>query len=98
MWVKSRHRIRDLTPLPAMAARSLTHMPDLNDITLVTGAGGFIGFHVSRQLGGMGRTLVGADVMNAYYDVSLKEARVRILEELPGFSFERVDLADRTSV
>ena len=73
-------------------------MPDSEDVTLVTGAGGFIGFHVARQLAGMGRTVVGADVMNAYYDVSLKEARVRILEQLPSLSFERIDLADGTSV
>jgi UDP-glucuronate 4-epimerase len=69
-----------------------------SDVTLVTGAAGFIGFHVSRRLTEMGRKVVGADVVNAYYDVTLKEARLRILDDNPRFDFERIDLADRNAV
>jgi UDP-glucuronate 4-epimerase len=66
--------------------------------TLVTGAAGFIGFHVARRLTEQGRAVVGADVMNAYYDVRLKDARLRVLKQSPLFRFERIDLADRPSI
>ena len=52
---------------------------------LVTGAAGFIGFHVARRLTGLGRHVVGADVVNAYYDVRLKEARLDVLGASPLF-------------
>jgi UDP-glucuronate 4-epimerase len=61
---------------------------------LVTGAAGFIGYHVSRRLLERGETVVGLDNVNDYYDPSLKEARLRMLQELPGFHFERLDVAD----
>jgi UDP-glucuronate 4-epimerase len=61
---------------------------------LVTGAAGFIGYHVSRRLLERGETVVGLDNVNDYYDPSLKEARLRLLQELPGFRFERLDVAD----
>ncbi len=61
---------------------------------LVTGAAGFIGFHVSKRLLGRGETVVGLDNVNDYYDPSLKEARLRMLHELPGFRFERIDVGD----
>ena len=48
--------------------------------TLVTGAAGFIGFHVCRHLTKLGRSVVGADVVNAYYDPLLKKARIDELE------------------
>jgi UDP-glucuronate 4-epimerase len=65
---------------------------------LLTGAAGFIGFHVAAALCTRGETVVGIDNVNDYYDVSLKEARLAQLAGKRGFSFERVDIADRTGV
>ena len=62
---------------------------------LVTGAAGFIGYHVARRLLEQGRAAVGIDNINSYYDPSLKHARLAQLEKLSGFSFVRLDLADR---
>jgi UDP-glucuronate 4-epimerase len=62
---------------------------------LVTGAAGFIGFHVAQRLLRDGHAVHGVDNLSDYYDVSLKEARLRLLGEHPQFSFERTDLADR---
>ena len=62
---------------------------------LVTGAAGFIGFHVARRLLQDGRTVVGLDNINDYYDPKLKEARLAELGKLDGFEFARLDLADR---
>ncbi|MGY4106976.1 NAD-dependent epimerase [Aeromonas encheleia] len=62
---------------------------------LVTGAAGFIGFHVAQRLCRDGHQVVGIDNLNDYYEVSLKEARLALLLPLPGFRFERCDLADR---
>jgi UDP-glucuronate 4-epimerase len=61
---------------------------------LVTGAAGFIGSFVTRKLLARGDEVVGIDNLNAYYDVKLKEARLARLQGLPGFRFERLDLAD----
>ena len=61
---------------------------------LVTGAAGFIGMHVAERLLSMGHEVVGLDNLNDYYDVTLKEARLARLQELTGFSFQRVDLSD----
>lgn len=66
-----------------------------NHATLVTGAAGFIGFHVARQLLAAGRDVVGLDSLNAYYDPVLKQARLSILRGDPRFSFVHADLADR---
>jgi UDP-glucuronate 4-epimerase len=68
-----------------------------NDKVLVTGAAGFIGFHVARQLLANGREVVGADSVNAYYDPKLKEARIELLKRDPKFSFVKHDLADRAA-
>jgi UDP-glucuronate 4-epimerase len=66
---------------------------------LVTGAAGFIGSHVARYLLGRGDEVVGIDNLNAYYDVSLKEARLnRIRNDFPGFSFVKLDVADREAM
>ena len=67
------------------------------DNILVTGAAGFIGFHVVRRLIAAGHRVVGVDNLTPYYDVSLKEARLAELSELNGFSFVRLDLADRAA-
>jgi UDP-glucuronate 4-epimerase len=64
---------------------------------LVTGAAGFIGFHVARRLLENGRAVVGVDNMNDYYDVRLKEARCSELAKSPAFRFLRLDLANRSS-
>ena len=71
-------------------------MPD--QPILVTGAAGFIGFHVARRLLAEGRTVVGLDNLNDYYDPALKRARLDILRGEQGFAFEQIDLADRASM
>lgn len=65
---------------------------------LVTGAAGFIGFHVARRLLQNGRAVVGLDNLNAYYDPKLKDARRAELEKLNGFRFAKLDLADRAGM
>jgi len=62
---------------------------------LVTGAAGFIGFHVSTALLMRGERVIGVDNLNDYYDVALKEARLAELRRLPGFAFHRLELAER---
>lgn len=62
---------------------------------LVTGAAGFIGFTTAARLLARGDEVVGLDNLNDYYDVSLKKARLAILEKQPGFRFVLLDLADR---
>jgi UDP-glucuronate 4-epimerase len=65
---------------------------------LVTGAAGFIGFHLSRRLLEGGDAVVGLDNLNPYYDVTLKEARLALLEKNGNFRFVRADLADRRTI
>ena len=62
---------------------------------LVTGAAGFIGYHVAERLLADGHEVIGIDDLNPYYDVRLKEARVARLREKPAFQFHQVDLGDR---
>ena len=62
---------------------------------LVTGAAGFIGYHVSRALAARGDVVVGVDNLNDYYDVGLKKARLAELESQRGFAFERLDIGSR---
>jgi len=61
---------------------------------LVTGAAGFIGFHLAERLLRAGQTVVGLDNLSDYYDVELKHGRLEALKEHPGFSFAHIDLAD----
>ena len=65
---------------------------------LVTGAAGFIGFHLSQRLLARGNEVVGLDNLNDYYDVALKKDRLAQLEEQSGFSFHKLDLADRAGM
>ena len=61
---------------------------------LVTGAAGFIGYHVSVALLERGEQVVGLDIVNAYYDVALKRARLARLGQIPGFSFVERDITE----
>lgn len=61
---------------------------------LVTGAAGFIGYHLAARLLELGRPVVGLDNLNNYYSVDLKKARLKRLEEKTNFSFAHLDLAD----
>ena len=65
---------------------------------LVTGAAGFIGFHVAQRLLSTGSKVVGLDNLNDYYDPKLKEARLDILKRQSHFTFVKLNLADRDSV
>ncbi len=65
---------------------------------LVTGAAGFIGFHITRRLLDRGDLVIGVDNLNEYYDVGLKEARLRLLQRYESFRFQRLDIANRVQV
>lgn len=70
-------------------------MPTKTRAVLVTGAAGFIGYHLANRLLAEGDEVVGLDNLNDYYDVSLKQARLERLRAHPRFTFEQADLADR---
>ena len=65
---------------------------------LVTGAAGFIGFHVAQRLLQAGHPVVGLDSLNDYYDPALKNARLDLLKQHERFTFHRIDLAERDPV
>ena len=65
---------------------------------LVTGAAGFIGYFLSRRLAEAGHEVVGLDNLNEYYDVRLKQDRLKQLEGTKNFRFEKMDLTDREAV
>jgi UDP-glucuronate 4-epimerase len=67
----------------------------MGKLILVTGAAGFIGFHLCNKLLQQGYTVVGLDNMNDYYDVRLKQSRLGILERHPSFTFKKVDLTNK---
>lgn len=72
-------------------------MPEKQSI-LITGAAGFIGFHLSRRLCSLGYAVTGIDNLNDYYEVSLKESRLAILQKTEGFSFQRMELTDKKAI
>ncbi len=61
---------------------------------IVTGAAGFIGYHLSKRLCAEGREVLGIDIVNSYYDVGLKEGRLGNLKDIPNFRFEKAALED----
>ena len=65
---------------------------------LVTGAAGFIGYHLSEKLLARGDRVIGLDNLNDYYDVSLKEARLERLRRQDHFTFVKADLRDRDAL
>lgn len=71
---------------------------DTNKKILITGAAGFIGYHLAKRLLSLGVQVAGLDNMNAYYDVQLKKDRLARLELYPAFSFTQGDLADGETV
>ncbi|WP_207477576.1 SDR family NAD(P)-dependent oxidoreductase [Arenibaculum pallidiluteum] len=66
--------------------------------TIVTGAAGFIGFHVAAALLDRGESVVGIDNLNDYYSVDLKKARLSRLADRPGFRFFQADVSDRAAI
>lgn len=76
-----------------------TYKPfDTSKKILITGAAGFIGFHLAKRLLDLGTTVLGLDNLNDYYDVSLKESRLHILKDYPCFTFVKGDLSDADTV
>jgi UDP-glucuronate 4-epimerase len=65
---------------------------------LITGAAGFIGFHLSRRLINEGYEVTGLDNINDYYDINLKKARLSILKGIPKFSFKKLDLKEKSKI
>ena len=65
---------------------------------LVTGAAGFIGYHVSEALLARGESVVGIDNLNDYYDVRLKDARLALLNKHNRFAFTKLNIADRDAL
>lgn len=65
---------------------------------LITGAGGFIGFHLSKKLLDQSFEVIGMDNLNDYYDPSLKDARINILKEYEKFIFHKMDLKDKEQI
>jgi UDP-glucuronate 4-epimerase len=76
-----------------MALGAIKAVVTMNTV-LVTGVAGFIGYHLAERLLAEGQTVVGIDSINDYYDVALKEARLRQLQGRDGFTFQRLDFAD----
>lgn len=69
-----------------------------NKKILITGAAGFIGYHLSRMLCEAGAEVTGADCLNAYYEVSLKESRLAELKKYPNFRFMHADISSQDDV
>ena len=67
-------------------------------LVLVTGAAGFIGFHLSEKLCQLGYTVVGLDNMNDYYEIGLKHSRLELLNTNSNFTFKQIDLTDKKGI
>lgn len=65
---------------------------------LITGGAGFIGFYLSKALLEKGENVIGIDNLNDYYEVSLKEARLEILNSFSNYEFQKTDIADKSAV
>ena len=65
---------------------------------LITGAAGFIGFHLAEKLLEQGQSVIGVDNLNDYYDPTLKNNRLVALNKIDGFVFQKVDVSDRGQV
>jgi UDP-glucuronate 4-epimerase len=65
---------------------------------LITGAAGFIGFHLAQKLCNEGYTVLGVDNLNEYYDIKLKESRLKLLSSKPNFIFKNFDLVDNATL
>jgi UDP-glucuronate 4-epimerase len=90
--------MRRLKKLRPRRAEPMPKGDAMSDQTiLVTGAAGFIGFHVARQLLAEGRHIIGLDNLNSYYDPALKQLRLDLLRSHPNFSFVQLELADRAT-
>ena len=70
----------------------------MKEKVLVTGAAGFIGFHLSQLLMKQGYQVIGIDNLNDYYDVNLKYGRLEILEKEEDFTFYKIDLKDKEEI
>jgi UDP-glucuronate 4-epimerase len=69
-----------------------------NASVLVTGAAGFIGFHLTQKLSKLGFKVSGLDNLNDYYDIKLKHARLNVLKQVEGFTFHHVELTDYKNI
>ncbi len=65
---------------------------------LITGCAGFIGYHLTERLLCAGYSVIGIDILNDYYDVNLKKARLQLLQAHTSFTFHNIALEDRTSM
>ncbi len=70
----------------------------MTEKVLVTGVAGFIGFYLSKSLLEEGKTVVGLDNLNDYYDINLKNARLNLLKQYPKFLFIKGDIAEKETV
>ena len=70
----------------------------INKNVLITGAAGFIGFHLTQKVIKQGYSVTGIDNLNDYYDVTLKHSRLNILKKLENFVFRQIDIADAKEI
>jgi UDP-glucuronate 4-epimerase len=70
----------------------------MNRKIFITGVAGFIGFHTALACLKNGNTIIGIDNLNDYYDVSLKQDRLKILEQFSNFKFAKIDIADESAL